>query len=664
MAAKGSGNGEKDKKVSLETSLDTSGFQTSLNKLGTVVDKAADKLGSLLNTFDQTIQGVKGALNTVAEAVREVSNEVGKASVKKLAADVKQTRNSVEKDVEGIKASLQSINDVKIENKGLTELEATVKRVAEAIGTVVPQQIEAAFASLKNRIEEMSAEMSSRAGQIQASFTQVTGISNTALTSIREFVVAVRALNRTAGKANVAEAFRGLRIPNYDPNRVTLFKRYMRGLFALLADMDRYKGLVKTADDFFTQLNGALNRAKLPNPNFDRLLETEIFFAGLFKVLGDIVSRADDVARAAVVMGAIGQTLRLIKIPAANFDRLLELEIFVVALFRIFSNLVSQSDGVARAAVVLRAITITLQQIKIPKLNFDKLLELEIFVVSLFRIFADVQRNAPRVAGAGATFHQIAQVLGHLALAAKGFGGNKATSLLSIGNAVEHLARSIAAAVNAAGGQTNLLNSAIAVDKAFQIVGNALRNYYGIRTNNSNPLSAANSQFQAFAQQAGRQNRGASQGASQAINRAGRSGPGAQQGDDSFLGLGALGRNINDILPVRGPLVQLTGLLFLLQGAVFGIERAFERLKDGLLGTNIALEQQIVSLTTTLGTLEKAKSLVQDFAIPFAAKVPFFEFKDVIEAVERLAAEGFGIREITGNLKAGFDKFKIGRAHV
>lgn len=114
---------------------------------------------------------------------------------------------------------------------------------------------------------------------------------------------------------------------------------------------------------------------------------------------------------------------------------------------------------------------------------------------------------------------------------------------------------------------------------------------------------------------------------------------------------------VDEILPQRGPIVQVTGLLFLLQGAAFGMVRVFDRLTNATLGANIALEKQVISLQAITGSFEEAQKVVQDFAIPFAANVPFFESGQIIDAVNRLAAEGFGVDEITGRLEAGFNKF-------
>lgn len=134
--------------------------------------------------------------------------------------------------------------------------------------------------------------------------------------------------------------------------------------------------------------------------------------------------------------------------------------------------------------------------------------------------------------------------------------------------------------------------------------------------------------------------------------------PGSRQvGKDAEGFLGSTFQKIDEILPARGPLVQVTGLLFLLQGAYFGLVRVIDRVSEAVLGANKLLEQQVISLTAITGSAEKAKKVITDFALPFAASVPFFESKEIIEQVERLSAEGFGIDEITGRLDAGFNEF-------
>lgn len=134
----------------------------------------------------------------------------------------------------------------------------------------------------------------------------------------------------------------------------------------------------------------------------------------------------------------------------------------------------------------------------------------------------------------------------------------------------------------------------------------------------------------------------------------GASGKGSKSsGKDQEAFLGQFNR-VNEILPTRGPLVQLTGTLFLLEGAFAGVSRAFENLKTQLIGANIELEQITITLATTLGTLDQAGIAVNDFARKFAAQVPFFEFKDISDAIGLLAAEGFSLSKLTGDTANGF----------
>lgn len=194
-----------------------------------------------------------------------------------------------------------------------------------------------------------------------------------------------------------------------------------------------------------------------------------------------------------------------------------------------------------------------------------------------------------------------------------------------------------------------------AIDGLLQRIENSIKDV-GAASKGVDFTSMAN-QFKRVADQIiadARRTNQAVAGVSQSANSRSQSVNGTR-GPPSFLGTGI--RDVTEVLPTRGPIVQLTGLLFLLQGAFFGLERAIDRIKEVTLGANIALEQQIVSLTTLLGTAERAKTVVADFAIPFAARVPFFEFDQIVATVERLAAEGFGIRQITGNLEAGFNQF-------
>lgn len=292
------------------------------------------------------------------------------------------------------------------------------------------------------------------------------------------------------------------------------------------------------------------------------------------------------------------------------------------------------------------------KSINIPRVNFPKY---EQKTIDDFLIFMNTLRLfSSRLASLTGTSANAQKVLQDLATAlktyntsTKGLTARRAAALGALGHEIEKFSQSLVNA--AASGQ--LPQAASQIEQALAKVGTAIQNYnLSAKGVKNNALGQIQQQIQGVTRTA--------QGGSATLNnrsRGARNKANAPADDSGFLGSGI--GEVNDILPIRGPIVQLTGLLFLLQGAWFGLERAMERVKDVVLGENIALEQHMVSLTQLLGTTQKAKEAITQFAIPFAANVPFFDFDQVVSAMERLAAEGFPIQEITGRLEAGFNQF-------
>lgn len=301
--------------------------------------------------------------------------------------------------------------------------------------------------------------------------------------------------------------------------------------------------------------------------------------------------------------------------------------------------------------IVTRFFGASPKAIKIPSINIGKFDEakadsLNRFVRSLETFSLAAARIGGSATAAVASVTAIAGGIKALNEATKGVTEKRAAGIERLGDAIQEMSRGIMAAVNNAGAG-GLNQAAAEIETSLARIGNAIQEYYSKANPRTNdPLNTVRQNIDAFQQNSRRVRE-------TYVQRNRRSA--TQTEPEGFLGSGI--ENVNDILPTRGPIVQLTGTLFLLQGAIFGIERAMERLKTSVLGANIELEQHIISLTTITGTMEKAQEVVRKFAIPFAAQVPFFEFDQIVATVERLAAEGFAIGEITGRLEAGFNEF-------
>jgi len=129
----------------------------------------------------------------------------------------------------------------------------------------------------------------------------------------------------------------------------------------------------------------------------------------------------------------------------------------------------------------------------------------------------------------------------------------------------------------------------------------------------------------------------------------------ASKQSDKVLGL--FDRVGGDTFFEKSPVVRFSTALFFLQNTITNVTALAEGLFDSLFGANNQLAQFERTLTTVLGTSERAKKAIFEFARPFAIKTPFFESEEIIAQVNRLATEGFSLDEITGRLEDGFNKF-------
>jgi len=113
----------------------------------------------------------------------------------------------------------------------------------------------------------------------------------------------------------------------------------------------------------------------------------------------------------------------------------------------------------------------------------------------------------------------------------------------------------------------------------------------------------------------------------------------------------------------RGPLHALMGAsepaslfstfvgdLFLIGEVSYALSQIGAAISGVFIEANAQLEVFLTTLSSTLGTAEKAKKVFEGFAQPFALEVPFFESKDLISTINKLAAEGFTQQSLTGNL--------------
>jgi hypothetical protein len=120
----------------------------------------------------------------------------------------------------------------------------------------------------------------------------------------------------------------------------------------------------------------------------------------------------------------------------------------------------------------------------------------------------------------------------------------------------------------------------------------------------------------------------------------------------------SIGSPLQSAAAAGGLFNTFVGDLFLLQEISFGLTIVTQTLGKAFIEANAQLEVYLTSLRTTLGTTEKANIAFNDFAKSFALQVPFFATQDIVNVVNKLSGEGFGLDAITGNLDKEGKRFQ------